>query len=222
MKKNKGMAYIVLAITFALLNVIAFAIPTAKTATFWIAYVFTAVAFALQIGIWNLAFKGTDTLKSKFLGIPLISVGITYLIIQIIAFAIFMAFPIAPSWIAIIVCALILGISAICLIGTETGREEVNRIEEKVEKKVFYIKSLQIDIEMLASAETDADTKAALAKLAEKIRFSDPMSSEALADLEAEIINKAKELKTAENKSAIITDLNSLITERNGKIKLLK
>ena len=222
MKKNKGMAYAVLAIAFVLFNVIAFAVPTAKTATFWVAYVFTAIAFASQIAIWNFAFKGTDTLKSKFLGIPLISVGITYLIVQIIAFAIFMVFPIAPSWIAIVVCALILGISAICLIGTETGREEVGRVEEKVEKKVFYIKSLQVDIEMLASAETDADTKVVLTKLAEKIRFSDPMSNEVLVDLETEITAKVKELKTAENKAEIITVLDSLITERNKKAKLLK
>lgn len=222
MKKNKGMAYAVLAIAFVLFNIIAFAIPTAKTATFWVAYTFSAIAFALQIGIWKFAFKGADTLKSKFLGIPLISVGITYLIVQIIAFAVFMAFPIAPTWIAIVVCALILGISAICLIGTETGREEVGRVEEKVEKKVFYIKALQVDVEMLASTETDSDTKAALTKLAEKIRFSDPMSNEVLAELEAEISAKVKELKTAEDKAEIITVLNSLITERNKKAKLLK
>lgn len=222
MKKNSVMAYAVLAISFALFNVIAFAVPTAKTATFWVAYVFTAVAFASQIAIWKFAFKGTDTLKSKFLGIPLISVGITYFIVQIIAFAIFMALPLTASWIAIVVCALILGISAICLIGTETGREEINRVEEKVEKKVFYIKSLQVDIEMLASAERDADTKAALTKLAEKIRFSDPVSNEVLANLEAEITAKVKELKTAENKAEIITVLDSLVAERNKKVKLLK
>ena len=222
MKKNTGMAYAVLAIAFVLFNVIAFAVPTAKAATFWIALVFTAVAFASQIAIWKFAFKGADALKSKFLGIPLISVGITYLIIQIIAFAVFMALPLTASWLATVVCALILGISAICLIGTETGREEINRVEEKVEKKVFYIKALQADVEMLASTETDSDTKAALTKLAEKIRFSDPMSNEILADLEAEITAKVKELKTAENKSAIITVLISLIIERNKKAKLLK
>ena len=222
MKKNKGMAYAVLAIAFVLFNVIAFAVPTVKTATFWVAYVFTAIAFASQIAIWKFAFKGADTLKSKFLGIPLISVGITYLIVQIIAFAIFMALPLTATWIAIVMCALILGVSAICLIGTETGREEVGRVEEKVEKKVFYIKSLQVDVEMLASAEIDTDTKATLTKLAEKIRFSDPMSNESLADLEAEISAKIKELKTAENKAEIITVLDSLITERNKKAKLLK
>jgi len=75
---------------------------------------------------------------------------------------------------------------------------------------------------MLASTETDADTKAALTKLAEKIRFGDPMSNEVLADLEAEISAKVKELKTAENKLAIIAVLDSPITERNKKAKLLK
>lgn len=222
MKNNKGMAYAVLAIAFVLFNVIAFAVPTTKTASFWTAYAFTTIAFASQIVIWKFEFKGADTLKSKFLGIPLISVGITYLIVQIIAFVIFMALPLTASWIAIVVCALILGVSAICLIGTETGREEINRVEEKVEKKVFYIKALQVDIEMLASTETDADIKSALTKLAEKIRFSDPMSNDALADPEAEISAKVKELKTAENKAGIITVLDSLITERNKKAKLLK
>lgn len=221
-KNNKGMAYAVLAIAFVLFNVIAFSVPTAKTATFWTAYAFTTVAFALQIGIWKFAFKGADALKSKFLGTPLISVGITYLIVQIITFAIFMAFPVTPSWIAIVVCALTLGISAICLIGTETGREEINRVEKKVEKKVFYIKSLQVDVEMLASAETEADTKVALTKLVEKIRFSDPMSNEVLEELEAEITAKVKELKTAENKAEIIKVLDSLITEQNKKAKLFK
>ena len=222
MKKNSVMAYAVLAISFTLFNVIAFVIPTAKTATFWIAYAFTVIAFASQIAIWKVAFNGANTLKSKFLGIPLIPVGITYWIIQIIAFVVFMALPLTASWIAVVVCALILGISAICLIGTEIGREEISRVEEKVEKKVFYIKSLQVDIEMLSSTESDVDTKAALIKLAEKIRFSDPMSNEALAELEAEISAKVKELKTAENKAEIITVLDSLIVERNKKAKLLK
>lgn len=159
MKKNKGMAYAVFGIAFVLFNVIAFAIPTVKTTTFWVAYVFAVITFILQIAVWKFAFGGADTLKSKFLGIPLISVGITYLIVQLIAFAVFMVLPLTASWIAIVVCALILGISAICLIGTETGIEEINHVEEKVEKKVFYIKSLQVDIEILANAETDIDTK---------------------------------------------------------------
>ena len=107
MKKNTKLAYAVLGIVFILFNVIAFAVPTDKTITFWIAYAFTVVAFALQIGIWNAAFKATETLKSKFLGVPIIYVGIVYLVLQLIAFAVFMIFPLIPSWIVVIACALV-------------------------------------------------------------------------------------------------------------------
>ena len=220
--KKKGLAYAVLFIAFALFNVIAFFIPTEKTATFWIAYAFSAIAFLLQIVIWKLAFKGTDTIKSKFLGIPLLSVGFRYLAIQVIAFAVFMIFPTLPTWIPVVVCSVILGGSAICLIGTETGREEINRVEEKAKRKVFYIKSLQVDVEMLTETESDPTIKAELTKLAEKIRFSDPMSSDALAEIETEIVNKIKEIKTSNDKLAIIAVTTALVEERNKKAKILK
>lgn len=222
MKKNRGMAYTVLGIAFILFNVLAFVIPTEKTPTFWTAYIFSVIAFAAQIGIWHFTFKGAETLKSKFLGIPLIHIGIIYLVIQLVAFAIFMAVPTIPSWIAVIVCALILGISAICLISGETARDEINRVEEKVSQKVFFIKDLQVDVELLAEQEADDATKSDLIKLAEKIRFSEPMSNNALAELETKISSKISELKTTDKKSELITELNLLLTERNKKAKLLK
>ena len=55
--KKKGIAYAVLAIVFALINIIAFAVPTEKTATFWIAYAFTAVAFLVQIIVWQFSLR---------------------------------------------------------------------------------------------------------------------------------------------------------------------
>ena len=133
-----------------------------------------------------------------------------------------MIFPIIPSWIAIIVCALILGVSAICLISADAAREEISRVEEKVNRKVFYIRELQVDVEMLTEQEQNPETKMALKKLAEKIRYSDPMSSEDLVDLETKISEKVVALKTADHKSKMIVELDSLLTERNKKVKLLK
>lgn len=75
---------------------------------------------------------------------------------------------------------------------------------------------------MLANTEMDADIKASLTKLAEKIRFSDPMSNDALINLETEIANKVKELKTTANKAEIIAGIELLLAERNKKAKLLK
>lgn len=221
MKKNSTKGYVILGILFALISIIAFAVPTVKTATFWIAYVFTAAAFAAQIIIWRTAL-GKETLKSKFLGFPVVHIGIVYTVIQVIAFAVFMFVPTLPTWSAIVVCSVIAGISAVCMISADAGRNEIERVEAKVQKKVFYIRELQTVVELLTDVETDADTKAALDQLAEKIRFSDSMSSEQLANLENKISAKVLELKTAPNKVEIITELNSLLDERNKKCKIAK
>ena len=222
MKKNSTKGYVILGILFALVSIIAFAVPTAKTATFWIAYVFTAAAFAAQIGIWKTAFGKEETLKNKFLGFPVVHISIVYAVIQVIAFAVFMLVPTLPAWSAIVVCSIIAGISAVCMISAGAGRNEIERVEAKVQKKAFYIRELQADIELLADNESDAAVKAALTQLAEKIRFSDPMSNEQLADLENKISIKAAELKTASSKLEFITELNSLLDERNKKCKILK
>ena len=222
MKKNSTKGYVILGILFALISIIAFAVPTSKTATFWIAYVFTAAAFAAQIGIWKTALGKEGTLKSKFLGFPVVHIGIVYAIIQTVAFAVFLFVPTLPVWSAIVVCSVTAGISVVCMLSADAGRDEIERVEAKVQKKVFYIRELQADIELLADNETNADVKTALTQLAEKIRFSDPMSNEQLADLEDKISTKIEELKTTSSQLEIITDLNSLLDERNKKCKILK
>ena len=222
MKKNNLMSYLALGIVFALFNVIAFVIPTDKTTTFWTAYAFSVIAFAVQIPLWKIALGKKDTLKSKFLGIPVIHVGITYLIIQLIAFAVFMIFPMLPVWLAVVVCAIILAISALCAIAGQAGANEISRLEEKIKVKRAFIQFLQTDIEMLAESETDTETKAELKKLAEKVRFSDPMSHERLGELESRISAKVEEMKTATDKKGLVAEITTLLTERNKKCKILK
>lgn len=222
MKKNKLMSYLALGIVFALFNVIAFVIPTNKTATFWTAYIFTVVAFFLQILVWKVAFGKKDTLKSKFLGIPVIYVGATYLSLQLIVFAIFMIFPTLPVWLAIVVCSIVLAISALCAIAGQAGANEINRVEEKIKVKRAFIQFLQVDLEMLAESETDTETKTELVKLAEKVRFSDPMSHEMLGELESRISAKVEQMKTTADKKALIEEVDLLLVERNKKCKILK
>ena len=119
-------------------------------------------------------------------------------------------------------CALILGISTICLISSDVTRDEINRVEEKVNQKVFYIRELQADVEILAEQEQNPEIKTSLTRLAEKIRYSDPMSNVALADLEARIREKVTALRTTDHKLEIITELDLLLAERNRKAKILK
>lgn len=222
MKKNSSKGYFILGILFILVSIIAFAVPAAKTAAFWISYAFTVIAFAAQIIIWKAALGRSESLKSKFLGFSVVHIGIVYLVVQIIALIIFLFIPTLPIWSAVIVCAVVAGVSAACMIASNVGRDEIERVSAKVREKAFYIKQLQADVELLASAETDATTKSALMQLAEKIRYSDPMSDGQLADIENRITEKIAELKASTDKTKIINELTSLLDERNKKIKILK
>ncbi len=222
MKKNRSKGYLILGILFVLVSVIAFAVPLAKTTAFWISYAFTVIAFAAQIIIWKSALGRTEALKSKFLGFPVVHIGIVYLVVQIIALAVFLFIPTLPIWSAVVACAVIAGASAVCMIASDVGRSEIERVSSKVQKKTFFIKQLQTEVELQADAETDIATKSALTQLAEKIRYSDPVSNEQIADIEDRITAKVAELKKAADKTNCIVELNSLFDERSRKCKLLK
>lgn len=221
MKKDSVKGYVLIGIIFILITVVSLAIPTSKSTAFWIAYIFTVVALAAQIVLWKRTF-GHKELKSKFLGFPIVHIGIVYLVIQITVLFVFVFAEKLPAWSALVICTAITAMAAIFMIAADVGRTEIERVEQKVQGKVFYIKNLQVDIEILASAEKDAKTKKALEQLTEKIRFSDPMSNEQLAPLEERIAIAVESLKSSDDKLEIINQLNKLIDERNKKVETLK
>lgn len=222
MNKNSVKGYAILGILFALVSAVVFAVPTAKTPAFWIAYGFTVVAFAAQPFIWKTALGREKALKSKFLGFPVIHIAVVYLAMQLITLIIFAFSPTLPIWASIVACVVVTGVSAICMITADTGRCEIERVETKVQKKVFYIKEIQAEIELLADTETNAETKAALIRLAEKVRFSDPMSCEQLTDLENAISDQIELLKTLSDKNEVIDEIDFLLSKRNKMCKMLK
>lgn len=220
--KNTKKAYIIIGILFVLFSIIDFVIPKPKTASFWLSYIFAVVAFAVQCLIWHKASKAEKPPISRLLGYSVIHIGIVYLILQTITGLIFSIFSSLPAWTAVIISIIILGISAVCLISSDMGITEVTRVEEKVKEKVLYIREIQTDIEILASKEENEEIKRQLSALAEKVRFSDPMSNEKLAEIEKAILSKTSELKTADNKGKLINEISSLIDERNIKCKIYK
>ena len=75
---------------------------------------------------------------------------------------------------------------------------------------------------MIVESESDNETKEALKKLAEKVRFSDPMSHGMLGELESRILAKVDEMKSQADKKELIKEVDILLTERNKKCKTLK
>jgi len=226
--KNKGMFFASIFIILAVFNVVVFVIPFNKGGGFWSGYGFSMLAILLSAAVSFYAFD-REGLKSKFYGVPLISVAWYYLVIQVIVGLIEMGldFIPIPFQYGIALNTVLLGACLIGLITVEASKEEIERIDAQVKEKVFYIKSLQADVEGLASRVSD-DMKKLLKDLAETIRYSDPMSSPQLATIENKIEAKAAVLTEAVGNAngdaikALCNELQQLFAERNRKCKVLK
>ena len=220
-KKN---VVIISSILFVVFNVVAFVIPTDFTSAFWVAYVFTCLAFAIEIvGILHIL-KNNEKIMSKFYRIPLLYVLFWYFIGQSLVFLIFKFVATCPAWIPVLVSVVILAIAIIGLITLESAANYVQDIDRKVKEKVFFIKSLQVDMELLENMVKDSEKKQLISKLAEKIKYSDPMSSSALEGVEKRICDEIEVLKKGEDNisEGQINKVLALLEERNKKCKLLK
>lgn len=223
--KNKKHFIIATAILLILYNIIVFVIPFTRNVGFWIGYSFTMFALFLATGIILLAF-GNKQLKSKFFGLPLVFMVLIYLLIQFIAGIIEMAVTTIPFQYSLVFNILILAVCLIGLIGTNIANEEIAIVEDRVEEKVLYIRSLQMEVENLAFKSSDVSTKKDLKELAESIRYSDPMSSPQLAEIEKRIKLKVSELgkciSDSYNVNLLCNELQQLLAERNSKCIILK
>lgn len=123
--------------------------------------------------------------------------------------------------IAVLIFVLIVAVLLVVLTAT-VGRRHIKGVSEKAKQKTLYLQNLQTDVELLAEVEPHPDAKAALQALAEKLRYSDPMSDETLAALEREIADKVNVLKTTADKTQSAAEIALLLDERNKKCKILK
>ena len=225
--KNRGMSLATVFIILAVYNVVVFVIPFSRGGGFWTGYGFSMLAIFLTAAVGFYAFDRED-LKSKVYGMPLMLVAWRYLVIQLIVGLVeMMVQNIIPFQYGIVVNTVLLGACLIGLIAVNIGKEEIERIDEKIKEKVFYIRALQVDVEGLTGRVSD-DLKKILKELAETIRYSDPMSSPQLAAIENKIETKVAVLTEAVEKAdgdaikALCGELQQLFAERNRKCKILK
>ena len=129
MKKSFA-PYVILALLFGLFNVFAFAIPSDKTSTFWVAYGFTVAMFCVEVVVLLMAFPKDNTANKQFLSWSLICVGTAYFVIQTILFFPFKLFPSIPSWIAVIVFSLVFVIVLICIIATKASTNVIKKYDD--------------------------------------------------------------------------------------------
>jgi hypothetical protein len=221
------MSLVAILVVLAAYNVIVFTIPFHRGGMFWTGYGFSMFAMFLTaaVGFYALDREG---LRSKVYGVPFLFIVQWYLIIQIIVGLIEMVLPSIPYKYGIAINSILLGYCLIRLIIVNMGKEEIERLDEKIKDKVFHIKSLQLDVESLTGKASEESVKKVLSELAETIRYSDPMSSPQLTAIENKIESRVAVLpETVDNADfetvkTICNELQLLFAERNQKCKTLK
>jgi len=219
-----------IAIVLAVAVSLPFLIVTPATTNFLIGYGFALLGIG---GLWICA----STMIGRRGGYPWIAAipiaAMTYLIVEVIAsiavvlLAQFGIWTMPITWF-ILVHAIILAIFAIRIVTLLAGARHIDVRGEATQQKVIFIRSMQVDVEMMAAKTVDESLKKALTKFAEKIRYSDPMSHTGLSTLETKIGEMIIDLKLAvadgkNGKAAgTICDVEQLLEERNKSCRLLK
>jgi len=213
---NKTFKYYSLAwaIMLVLFNVIAFVVPESFlgyekfNGAFWASYASVTIGFLGQLACTYVAFKATD-LEKFFYNTPLIVISYIGLILTIIAGLFCMYFPGVPYWIAIILCTVILAFVAVSALKSKAAAELIVPVEEKVKRQTSFVRNMTMEANMLTGRAKSNEAKECCKKVYDAFRYSDPMSSEALDNIELEILNSFESFKESinENDSEITKSL---------------
>ena len=232
MKKNFKYYIVIWAVLLVLFNIISFvsvgwAEQEKYTVSFWIGYTVILLAFIGQLICAYIAFKAENAQK-LFYNIPLIRVSFIGLILSFIFGGLCMLISPLPYWVGIILCAIVLAVTVISIVTGAAASDIISSKDNQIKAKTLFVKALTADAESLMGRAQSDTVKAAVKKVYEAVRYSDPVSNEALASIESQIIVKfsafsdAVEAGNQETAETIAEELLILIDDRNKKCKLLK
>lgn len=229
MKKNSVRWWIALVVLWVIYNVIVFALPFQKTPIFFISYLFTLAAIGVQVYVIRTAFYKGLGVKSKFFGFPIARIGVLYLIAQLVLGMIFMGLGTAiPARVPLVLFILLLGISIVSFISADAIRDEIGRQDMKLQKDVSCMRALQSKATTIIGQTQDQELLQEAQKFFEALRYSDPVSGEAIQEIERELTICVDEIQTAvadgdqDGASALLKRADTLLSERNRLCKLNK
>lgn len=231
MKKVSVSWWVMLAAVLVVYNVIVFAVPLGKTPVFFLSWVFTMIAIAAQIYVFRAAFGKGEGARSRFYGFPIAQIGVIYLAAQLLLGLAFMVLGTTfslPLWIPLVMYVILLGISVTGFVATNATRDEIVRQDVTLKENVSCMRSLQSKAMAILGQTGDGPVREAAGKFAEALRFSDPVSSETLREIESELSGCVDEIQRAvvdgdsAGAIALLDRANVLLLERNRLCKLNK
>ena len=232
--KSKKIMFVMLAVVLIVVNAIFYLIASMsgiKEPSTIISWVFLNLGFVSFLVFSYLGSSKSGAARNVFLRFTLFGHCTIYLIVDFVL-AIFFTILAAnvefsPVW-TVIIQLVALGIHIFIALSCLMIKTVVDNLGAEVKQKTSRMKGFRVDAEMLVEYCTDAAAKEDFRKFAEAVRFSDPMSCDALNSAEDELEQiisemkyhlRANEVEQAQNKCKIA---NNILKERNKKCLMFK
>lgn len=219
-RKKYLRGYILIAFIFFIFNIAT--VPFAKNIVFWIVYFFSAIAILMQIYTLHEILKSEALIKDRVYDFPMFRISALYLIIQITAGLIMMGFSARiPVFAAALAEAVILAVAVMGFFAAESARAEAIRQDVQLKEELIKMRELQLRIDSLISQCEEAQIQEILHKLAEEVRYSNPLSKEIAEEIEEEISVLFTEIEAAalaedeENTLSLCDRMTGLLRERD-------
>ncbi|MBR3345184.1 MAG: hypothetical protein IKG34_13430 [Solobacterium sp.] len=226
-EKNK---YLVLAYTalFLLFNVIAFVAFEQRDLKFWTSYAFGVLAFLLQLAhIGILSFENSHHGRRVY-GLPVWVISFIYCLIQMAVAFVFMSID-CKYRTSLLVQAIVLLSYLVILFVLVGGLTHAAETEADTKYASDTIHRLSFEAETLYNGTEDPARKAEIKKLAEALRYADPMSRTHKAmEMDHQISNAFEALKNSldrqstDNTASDVKKLIAMIDQRSMIIKTEK
>lgn len=221
--KNKGLSAVITIIILAVVNIVAFLMPILHTFTFWLGYGFATLATVLMLAVVFFLFDSDNSYKS-FLRLSLTKIAWIYYVIQI-AVSMCQILDVAMPYLsALIINCCITGLFLIFVLSSHVAVESIEKQEEEIQQKVLFLQNIQVMLNSIST--TDVELSVKIKNLIDDFKYSDPMSHSMLSEMEKQIESKVIMLKAdiadIDKASNEISQIGSMLQERNMKCKMLK
>ncbi len=204
-------------VLFDVLTLVLAVLPALRS--FWFAFAFINVAFAVSVGVVLLQKIGKN-------------VNISLLFPQYVATAIYFAltfiinfiFMVCPST-EVIKGNIVLNIIVIVLYAAITVYfamhvSHANNTRANIENKVSALRGVESKVVALSYSTSDVNIKKRLEILKQKVRFSDPMSNDAVAAIEQEILEMIDAIGTLISSGAEAEAIMKAVDDCANKVEL--
>lgn len=203
MRENRNSTvYAAFALVIVLYSAIVWLMPWEKTGNLILSYGSTLLAFGVLFFVWKFAWADSKNAMSKFYGLPVIRVGLIYLVVQIVFSVGVMLLPeLLPGRIVMLInigfmCLFLLGI-----ITTKEIKTQIDNMETRQQDQTAVVKRLRAEARQLSREFQNSTAEKYLHQIEKQLEYSDPVSPPELENEEKSLMLLLKQIKEALQKN---------------------